>query len=165
MDHRAIIQTREDEIQRAMNAILEKEADDVRQKIIMEEARNRINMLKKTQSIARSKECKTSDRQRRWQAFQKFIWDDLKTKNPAVPFKEAMQAAGPRWAAGNPISEEDQAAFEAWLTAAAAKAEKSATTITNNNGHLIATPFINSLMGNLPAIPSTYKPGGCNGLL
>ena len=60
---------------------------------------------------------KTSDGQRRWQAFQKFIWDDLKAENPAVPFKAAMQAAGPRWAAGNPISEEDQAAFEAWLEA------------------------------------------------
>ena len=60
---------------------------------------------------------KTSDGQRKWQAFQKFIWDELKEENPAVAFKEAMQAAGPRWAAGNPATEEDQAAFEAWLEA------------------------------------------------
>ena len=70
---------------------------------------------KKKADSGEKKPRKTSDGQRRWQAFQKFIWDELKTENPAVPFKEAMKAAGPRWAAGNPISEEDQAAFEAWL--------------------------------------------------
>lgn len=57
---------------------------------------------------------KTSDGQRRWQHFQKFVWEQLKEENAAVPFKEAMSAAGSRWEKGNPISEEDQAAFEAY---------------------------------------------------
>jgi hypothetical protein len=70
---------------------------------------------KKKAASGEKKPRKTSDGQRRWQAFQKFIWDELKAENPAVPFKEAMQAAGPRWTAGSPNTEEDQAAFEAWL--------------------------------------------------
>jgi colicin import membrane protein len=70
---------------------------------------------KKKAASGEKKPRKTSDGQRRWQAFQKFIWDELKAENPAAPFKEAMKAAGPRWHAGSPLSEEDQAAFEAWL--------------------------------------------------
>lgn len=76
---------------------------------------------------------KTSDGQRRWQHFQKFVWAELREENAAAPFKEAMSVAGTRWDKGNPITEEDQAAFEAYCEenpiptaeeAADAKAEK-----------------------------------------
>jgi hypothetical protein len=58
---------------------------------------------------------KISEGQLKWQAFQKFIWDELKEENPATPFKEAMKAAGPRWSKGAPADEDDAARFEAWL--------------------------------------------------
>ncbi len=78
---------------------------------------------------------KSSDGQRRWRHFQKFVWAQLKEENAAAPFKDAMAEAGTRWDKGNPITEEDQAAFEAWCEenpvptaeeAAAAKEEKDA---------------------------------------
>ena len=81
----------------------------------VEGAAKGMKVSKKKAASGEKKPRKTSDGQRKWQAFQKFVWDELKAENPAIPFKAAMQAAGPRWAAGNPISEEDQAAFEAWL--------------------------------------------------
>jgi uncharacterized coiled-coil protein SlyX len=58
---------------------------------------------------------KTSEGQRRWQSFQKFVWDQLKEENAAAPYKAAMQAAGPRWSGGEPVSEEDKTAFAEWL--------------------------------------------------
>ena len=58
---------------------------------------------------------KTSDGQRKWQAFQKFVWAMLKEDNPTTAFKEAMKAAGPRWEKGEPNSSDDKEAFEAWL--------------------------------------------------
>lgn len=60
---------------------------------------------------------KTSEGQRRWQSFQKFVWDQLKETNAAAPYKAAMQAAGPRWSGGEPVSEEDKVAFTEWLKA------------------------------------------------
>ena len=58
---------------------------------------------------------KISEGQLKWQAFQKFVWDELKEENPATPFKEAMKAAGPRWSKGAPAEEDDATRFEEWL--------------------------------------------------
>jgi hypothetical protein len=59
---------------------------------------------------------KISDGQRRWQAFQKFIWEKLKERNKDAPFKAAMSASGPKWdKSGNPIDEAEKAEFEEWL--------------------------------------------------
>ncbi len=58
---------------------------------------------------------KVSEGQLKWQAFQKFVWAELKEENPATPFKEAMKAAGPRWNKGAPADEDDAARFEEWL--------------------------------------------------
>ena len=57
---------------------------------------------------------KTSDGQRRWQAFQRFIWAKMQKTNPNVTFKNAISASGPLWAAGNP-KEEVAAEFEEYL--------------------------------------------------
>ena len=58
---------------------------------------------------------KSSEGMRKWQAFQKFVWAQLKEDNPAAPFKEAMKGAGERWEKGEPISSKDKRRFEAWL--------------------------------------------------
>jgi hypothetical protein len=58
---------------------------------------------------------KSSEGMRKWQAFQKFVWDQLKEDNPAAPFKEAMKTAGARWEKGEPISSKDKRRFAAWL--------------------------------------------------
>lgn len=58
---------------------------------------------------------KISEGQLKWQAFQKYVWAELKEENPATAFKEAMKAAGPRWSKGAPADEDDAARFEAWL--------------------------------------------------
>jgi hypothetical protein len=57
---------------------------------------------------------KTSDGQRRWQHFQRFIWEELRGENAAAPFKEAMSVAGTRWDKGCPITAEDQVEFDAY---------------------------------------------------
>ena len=93
--------------------------------------------VKTPKAAGEKKPRKTSEGQRKWQSFQKFVWDELKEENPAAPYKEAMQAAGPRWTGGEPVSQKDKDAFEAWLAAnpipseearAAAKEEKTAAT-------------------------------------
>jgi hypothetical protein len=93
--------------------------------------------VKTPKAAGEKKPRKTSEGQRRWQAFQKFVWDQLKEENPAAPYKEAMQAAGPRWSSGEAVSQEDKDAFEAWLEEnpipteeerAAAKEEKTSAT-------------------------------------
>ena len=58
---------------------------------------------------------KPSDGMLKWQAFQKFVWSQLKEDNPAAPFKEAMKTAGERWEKGEPISSKDKRRFTAWL--------------------------------------------------
>jgi hypothetical protein len=58
---------------------------------------------------------KTSDGQRRWQAFQKFILGKMQKNDPNTPFKAAMSASAYKWAAGNPIDEAEKAEFEEWL--------------------------------------------------
>jgi hypothetical protein len=78
---------------------------------------------------------KTSDGQRRWQHFQRFVWEQLQEENATAPFKEAMSVAGTRWDKGCPITAEDQVAFDAYCEehpvptaeeAAAAKMAKDA---------------------------------------
>jgi len=58
---------------------------------------------------------KISEGQLKWQAFQKYVWAEMKEENPATAFKEAMKAAGPRWSKGAPADEDDAARFEQWL--------------------------------------------------
>lgn len=108
----------------------------------MNELTKRITKLSKGAKVKSSKKKsasttprKSSDGQRRWRHFQKFIWEQLKEDNAAAPFKDAMKEAGTRWDKSNPITEEDKEAFEAWCEenpvptaeeAAAAKEEKDA---------------------------------------
>jgi hypothetical protein len=93
---------------------------------------------KAASGAAEKKPRKTSDGQRRWQHFQRFVWEQLKEENSTAPFKDAMSAAGTRWEKGNPISEEDQEAFEAYCQenpmptaeeAVEARAEKDAAAV------------------------------------
>jgi hypothetical protein len=59
---------------------------------------------------------KMSDGQLRWQAFQKFVWAEMKKENPTTIYKEAMRTAG-EWKKDGYLSEGSKslAKFEAWL--------------------------------------------------
>ncbi len=92
--------------------------------------------VKAPKSAADRKPRKASEGQKRWQAFQKYTWDQLKEENPATPYKEAMRVAGERKREGY-LNEGSKtlAKFETWLKAnpipsdeerAAAKAAKDA---------------------------------------
>ncbi len=79
---------------------------------------------------------KMSEGQLRWQAFQKFVWAEMKKENPTTIYKEAMRTAG-EWKKEGYLNEGSKslAKFEAWLKEnpipteeerQAAKEEKSA---------------------------------------
>ena len=59
---------------------------------------------------------KMSDGQLRWQAFQKFVWAEMKKENPTTIYKEAMRTAG-EWKKDGYLNEDSKslAKFEAWL--------------------------------------------------
>ncbi len=92
--------------------------------------------VKAPKSAADRKPRKASEGQKRWRAFQSYIWELLKADNPTTPYKEAMRVAGERKREGylNDGSK-TLAKFETWLKAnpipsdeerAAAKAAKDA---------------------------------------
>ncbi len=79
---------------------------------------------------------KMSEGQLRWQAFQKFVWAEMKKENPTTIYKEAMRTAG-EWKKEGYLNEGSKslAKFETWLKEnpipteeqrQAAKEEKSA---------------------------------------
>ena len=59
---------------------------------------------------------KMSEGQLRWQAFQKFVWAEMKKENPTTIYKEAMRTAG-EWKKEGYLNESSKslAKFEAWL--------------------------------------------------
>ncbi len=59
---------------------------------------------------------KMSEGQLRWQAFQKFVWAEMKKENPTTIYKEAMRTAG-EWKKEGYLNEGSKslAKFEAWL--------------------------------------------------
>ena len=92
--------------------------------------------VKAPKSAADRKPRKASEGQKRWRAFQSYIWEQLKADNPTTPYKEAMRVAGERKREGH-LNEGSKtlAKFETWLKAnpipsdeerAAAKAAKDA---------------------------------------
>ena len=92
--------------------------------------------VKAPKSAADRKPRKASEGQKRWRAFQSYIWEQLKADNPTTPYKEAMRVAGERKREGH-LNEGSKtlAKFETWLKAnpipsdeerAAAKAAKEA---------------------------------------
>ena len=94
--------------------------------------------VKAPKSAADRKPRKASEGQKRWRAFQSYIWELLKADNPTTPYKEAMRVAGERKREGY-LNEGSKtlAKFETWLKAnpipsdeerAAAKAAKEAAT-------------------------------------
>ena len=74
--------------------------------------------VKAPKSAADRKPRKASEGQKRWQAFQKYTWDQLKDENPTTPYKEAMRVAGERKREGY-LNEGSKtlAKFETWLKA------------------------------------------------
>ncbi len=94
--------------------------------------------VKVKSGVKEKKPRKSSEGQVRWQQFQKFVWDELKGENAAAPYKEAMRAAGPRWSAGEPVSEEDKVAFREWLEAAGSGASAAETTASASEAETAA---------------------------
>ncbi len=92
--------------------------------------------VKTPKSAADRKPRKASEGQKRWRAFQSYIWELLKADNPTTPYKEAMRVAGERKREGYLADgSKTLAKFETWLKAnpipsdeerAAAKAKKDA---------------------------------------
>ena len=74
--------------------------------------------VKAPKSAADRKPRKASEGQKRWRAFQSYIWEQLKADNPTTPYKEAMRVAGERKREGylNDGSK-TLAKFETWLKA------------------------------------------------
>ncbi len=74
--------------------------------------------VKPAKSAKDKKPRKVSEGQKRWQAFQKYVWDQLKQANPATPYKEAMRVAGERKREGHlDAGSKHLAKFETWLKA------------------------------------------------
>jgi hypothetical protein len=92
--------------------------------------------VKVPKSAADRKPRKASEGQKRWRAFQSYIWELLKADNPTTPYKEAMRVAGERKREGYlDDGSKTLTKFETWLKAnpipsdeerAAAKAKKDA---------------------------------------
>jgi hypothetical protein len=61
---------------------------------------------------------KMSEGQLRWQAFQKYVWAEMKKENPTTIYKEAMRTAG-EWKKEGYLADGSKtlAKFEAWLKA------------------------------------------------
>ncbi len=80
-----------------------------------ETAKFQREIAKATKGFKQPQPRKASDSQRRWQAFQHFIHAKLQKNNPNAPFKNAMNASGQLWEAGNPKTKEMAAEFEEYL--------------------------------------------------
>ena len=61
---------------------------------------------------------KMSEGQLRWQAFQKYVWAEMKKENPTTIYKEAMRTAG-EWKKEGYLADGSKtlAKFETWLKA------------------------------------------------
>jgi hypothetical protein len=113
--------------------------------------------VKVKSGVKEKKPRKSSEGQVRWQQFQKFVWDELKGENAAAPYKEAMRAAGPRWSAGEPVSEEDKVAFREWLEAAGSGASAAESAASASEAET-AAPAAKPKKGAAAAAAAAAKP-------